>query len=312
MLSTRDKITVITILDEVLSVGTSLKGNEQSHYCPFCHHHKKKLQINLETQKWHCWVCDAKGKRISSLLHKLNVDVKKLQKIKEIYDDEYTTYIPSKEEKAELFLPKEFKLLSNKPTGINPSYNNAIHYLKQRGIGMDDIKKYKIGYCDEGLYGGRVIIPSYDEEYKLNYFIARSFYKDEKMKYKNPPVSKNVIMFDSDINWNEPITLVEGVFDAMSVKRNSIPLLGKFVSKKLMNKIFKKGVKKINIILDEDATEQSLYYVDYFSKQGITVNNIIPDEKDPSEMGFKTVNTLIKNSKKTTYEEIIFQKLQSI
>lgn len=313
MLSTRDKITVITILDEVLSVGTSLKGNEQSHYCPFCHHHKKKLQINLETQKWHCWVCDAKGKRISSLLRKLNVDVKKLQRIKEIYDDEYTTYIPSKEEeKVELFLPKEFKFLSNKPKGINPSYNNAIHYLKQRGIGMDDIKKYKIGYCDGGLYGSRVIIPSYDEEYKLNYFIARSFYKDEKMKYKNPPVSKNVIMFDSDINWNEPITLVEGVFDAMSVKRNSIPLLGKFVSKKLMNKIFKKGVKKINIILDEDASEQSLYYVDYFSKQGITVNNIIPDEKDPNEMGFKTVNTLIKNSKKTTYEEIIFQKLQSI
>ena len=51
MLSQRDKSVIINILDEVLGVGTSLKGNEQAHHCPFCHHHKKKLQINLETQQ---------------------------------------------------------------------------------------------------------------------------------------------------------------------------------------------------------------------------------------------------------------------
>jgi ribosomal protein L37AE/L43A len=80
MLSQRDKVLVIGILDEVLGVGTSLKGDEQAHYCPFCSHHKKKLQINLETQQWHCWVCDSKGKRISSLLRKLHVNYKNYMK----------------------------------------------------------------------------------------------------------------------------------------------------------------------------------------------------------------------------------------
>ena len=87
MLSHHDKQQVITILDEVLGVGTSMKNDEQAHYCPFCHHHKKKLQINLKTQYWHCWVCDAKGRKIQRLLKRLHVDSRKLKKIYEIYGD---------------------------------------------------------------------------------------------------------------------------------------------------------------------------------------------------------------------------------
>ena len=64
-------------------------------------------------------------------------------------------------------------------------------------------------------------------------------------------------MFENQINWNEPITLVEGVFDAMAVKRNSIPILGKFIPTKLNEAIFKNRVKNINILLDEDAQQQA-------------------------------------------------------
>ena len=112
MLSQRDKSVIINILDEVLGVGTSLKGNEQAHHCPFCHHHKKKLQINLETQQWHCWVCDAKGRKIQTLLRKLQVDSSKIKKIYEIYGDDYiVSSTTTDEEKVELRLPSEFKSL---------------------------------------------------------------------------------------------------------------------------------------------------------------------------------------------------------
>lgn len=312
MLSTRDKNLVISILDETLGVGRSLRGNEQAHHCPFCNHHKKKLQVNLETQKWHCWVCDAKGKKIYRLLKKAGTNPKKLQRINEIYEDHYIPQEFKEEDDKPLFLPQEYKSLIRKPNGINPSYNTAIHYLSKRGFGMDDIRRYNIGYCEEGLYSGRIIIPSYDENYKLNYFIARSFYEDSTMKYKNPPVSKNVVMFESEINWNHPITLVEGVFDAMTIKRNTIPLLGKFLSKKLLNKILTSGVSKINILLDSDAQKDALYWTDYLSKEGIEVTNIKPGEKDANEMGFDSVINLIKQSKQTTYQDLIFQKLNSI
>jgi DNA primase len=310
MLSQRDKLTIISILNDTLGVGSSLKGDEQAHHCPFCHHHKKKLQVNLETQQWHCWVCDAKGKRIQGLLKKLHVDSHKLKKVYEIYGDDYVVYSnDSEEEKIELRLPNEFKSLLETPKGINPTFRKVKYYADNRGITTEDIIRYNIGYCDSGLYNGRIIIPSYDSDNKLNYFIARSVFEDEPYKYKNPPVSKNVIMFENQINWNEPITIVEGAFDAMAVKRNAIPILGKFIPKKLMDSIYKKEVKHINILLDKDAQQQALNYVVQLGNQGIEVRNIIPSDKDAGEMGFSRVNQILKESTETDFSDVIKQKL---
>jgi len=313
MLSHHEKQSVINILDDVLGPGTSMKNDEQAHYCPFCHHHKKKLQINLQSQKWHCWVCDSKGKRIQSLLKRLHVDSRKLKKIFEIYGDDYVVYSNNTEdEKVELRLPNEFRSLLEEPKGINPLYRKVKEYARKRNISEGDIKRYNIGYCDSGHYANRIIIPSYDRDNRLNYFIARSVFDEEKFKYKNPPVSKNVIMFENQINWNEPITLVEGVFDAMAVKRNAIPLLGKFVPKTLNDTIYKKEVKSINILLDEDAQEQALRYTVQYQNQGITTKNIKPTDKDASDMGFSEVNTKLKESEQTQFVDIISQKLKSL
>ena len=311
MLSGKQKLVVINILDDALGIGSSLKGNEQAHHCPFCHHHKKKLQINLDNQNWHCWVCNAKGRTINSLLRKLNVDIRSISKLKDIYGDVETNSTITEEE-PKLFLPKEFKQLYIKPKGFNPIYNHAVAYLRNRNITTKDIVKYNIGYCEDGLYGGRVIIPSYDDSGDLNYFVARSFYEDEKMKYKNPPVNRDVIVFEDMINWNEPITLVEGVFDSFSVKRNAIPMLGKFLLNKLKNKIRERGVKEINILLDSDAIDDSTKHADYFIKNGITVKNIIPSDKDAGEMGFQKVNELIKKQTQTGWDDLILTKINNL
>ena len=314
MLSHHEKQQVITILDEVLGPGTSMKNDEQAHFCPFCHHHKKKLQVNIKTQYWHCWVCDAKGRKIQRLLKRLHVDSRKLKKIYEIYGDDYVVYSKeTEEEKVELRLPSEFKSLLKVPTGkIKPVYKKALKYAEERGITKEDITRYNIGYCDTGMYSNRIIIPSYDLDNRLNYFIARSIHAEEKFKYKNPPVSKNVIMFENQINWNEPITLVEGAFDAIAVKRNVIPILGKFIPNKLNNAIFKNEVKSINILLDEDAQQQALRYTMQFSNQGISTKNIIPTDKDASEMGFSKINSKLKKTEETDFGDIISQKLKGI
>jgi len=312
MLSARNKLIVINVLDDVLGVGTSLKGNEQTHHCPFCHHHKKKLQVNLDTQYWHCWVCDSKGRSIHSLLRKLNVDRTELGKIVSIYGEYIATNSDENEEVIKLQLPKEFKPLYIKPKSLNIAYNQALGYLFRRGISKDEILKYNMGFCDDGLYGGRIIVPSYSENDELNYFVARSFYEDATMKYKNPPVSRDVIVFDNQINWNEPIILVEGVFDSFSVKRNVIPILGKFLPKTLKKKIFEKGVKEITIILDSDAVSDSVKHSEYFIKNGISVKNIIPTGKDAGDMGFDEVNDLVKNANITEWDTLILSKLNNL
>jgi DNA primase len=185
-------------------------------------------------------------------------------------------------------------------------------YLTQRGIGMKEIVKYKIGYCKDGLYGRRVIIPSYDINGQLNYFVSRSYYPDEKMKYKNPPISKNIIGFESQINWNEPIILCEGVFDAITIKRNAIPLLGKFPSKQLVEKIFMSGVTDIVISLDSDAITEALRASEYFRKQGINVKLMQLKDKDASEIGYTKFYEELNKSKQFSTEELLLNKINNI
>jgi DNA primase len=311
MLSFKNKLAVINVLDDLLGVGSSLKGNEQSHHCPFCHHHKKKLQVNLDTQKFHCWVCDAKGRSIYSLVRKLNPTQSHITIIKRIYGDDSYEYTNTDESDSviELKLPTEFKKLLPILSKPSPVYKKALSYLRKRGIGWDVIQKYNIGYCDDGLYGGRIIIPSYDSDGKLNYFEARTFYDNVSLKYKKPPISRNIIMFESQINWKEPIVLVEGVFDAFSIRRNVIPLLGKFVLPKLKERIFLEGVKEIHIVLDSDAVLEGVRWAKYFLDNGIKIKHIIPEGKDIGDMGFQLGITTIKGHSYSSWDSILMSKL---
>jgi DNA primase len=274
-----------------------LKGNELAFYCPFCNHSKQKLQVNTETQKWHCWTCNSGGKKLTSLLKKLDVDRKTISIIREIYgDSNYNPKLEDADTKVYIQLPKEFISLGESPKGFNPEYKHAIHYLTQRGIGIKDIIKYNIGYCKEGLYGQRIIIPSYNSDGSLNYFVSRSYYPENKMKYKNPPISKNIICFESQVNWNEPIILCEGVFDAITIKRNAIPLLGKFPSRNLVEKIFMSGVSDIIISLDSDAINKMMYM----------------EDKDASEIGYKKFYEQLKKTKEFSSEELLLNKINSL
>ena len=313
MLNNTQKNTVISTLSSTLGLYSTLRGNELAFYCPFCHHHKQKLQVNTETQKWHCWTCNSGGKKLTSLLRKLDVDKKTISVIREIYGD--TNYSHSQEDsetKIFISLPKEYISLANEPKGFNPEYKHAIHYLTQRGIGIAEIVKYGIGYCKDGLYARRIIIPSYNSDGSLNYFISRSYYSEERMKYKNPPISKNIICLDSQINWNEPVILCEGVFDAITIRRNAIPLLGKFPSKTLVEKIFMNGVTDIVISLDNDAINEALKVSDYFRKQGINVRLMMLKDKDAAEMGYENFHNELNGTKEFGIEELLLSKINNL
>jgi DNA primase len=313
VLNHSDKNTVTNALSSALGSYSTLKGNELAFYCPFCNHHKQKLQVNTETQKWHCWTCNSGGKKLTSLLKKLDVDRKTISIIREIYgDSNYNPQLEDVDTKVFISLPKEFISLSETPNGFNPEYKHAMNYLTQRGITEKDIVKYNIGYCKEGLYARRVIIPSYNSDGSLNYFVSRSYYPEEKMKYKNPPISKNVIAFESQVNWNEPIILCEGVFDAITIKRNAIPLLGKFPSKELVQKIFLSGVSDIIISLDNDAINEALKAAEYFRKNGIHVKMMYLKDKDASDMGYEKFYEELKKTKEFTSEELLLNKINSL
>ena len=302
------KYELVTLLEKVLMKSYQMKNGEHAFHCPFCNHHKKMLQVNLETQKWHCWVCNKGGHKIGILLRKLNAPKQIISEVLKILGD-YRGVSKEKDEKTEynVSLPQCYKPLWEKSE--DPLYKNAIHYLKKRGIEGIDILRYSIGYCSSNGYSNRIIIPSYDADGKLNYFIARDMFPNSKFKYKNPPMSKDTVCFEMFINWNEPIVLCEGAFDAIAVRNNVIPLLGKFPSKTLVKRLVEKKVKKVYVALDEDAKKDAIKLSKFLMDYGIETYLLDMKDKDPSELGFKRFWEILKETKQSKFSDIIKGRL---
>ena len=282
------------------------KQDEYMFYSPFVSHYKPKLQVNIVSQKWHCWVSNQGGHSIYSLFKKINADTRYFTELKDLVFTP-TSSGDKTESKIIVSLPREFLPLWK----INKSLyrNQAKSFLSKRGITDWDIKKYKIGFCDSGLYEGRVIIPSYDDLGLLNYFVGRSFV-GEKMKYKNPNVSRDIVPFDWYIAWSKPIVLCEGVFDAISIRSNAIPMLSKKPSKSLLTKIFQKNVKTIYIALDDDAKKDAYNMSEFFKDFGINSKVVqLPKDKDQNDLGWKKITTLINSTESASFSDSIQARL---
>ena len=307
---------IVNLLSRVVgNTGRRLKkSNEYMFWSPFISHHKPKLQINIQTQKWHCWVSNQGGHNLFQLFKKLKASKEHFDELVDIVGDSKSLSLSSKfnkvKDKKIVRLPNEFVPLWK--DGINIIKKHAMIYLQNRGINLIDIIRYGIGYCEEGLYANRIIVPSYSSDGELNYFVGRDIYEGG-MKYKNPPVSKNVIGFDLFINWSEPIILCEGVFDAIAIKRNAIPLFGKTIPKSLHKKIIENQVTNIYIALDKDAILDSLKMVEMFLNEGRNVYMIDLEEgKDPSSLGFTKFTKLMNNTPPINQAGLLKYKLQSI
>jgi|TARA_Y100000310_G_scaffold2966_1_gene3941 DNA primase len=280
----------IQILRSIL--GDSYRSrDEYLFYCPKCEHHKKKLSINIVKNKFKCWICDYKGNSVHRLIRRWG-NFNQQQQWSELTSDFNigvfeTLFKPELliEEKQKIDLPKEFQTLAttNGSVGSLP----VRKYLNSRGVSKNDILKWKIGYCFFGEYEGRVVVPSFNLDGNVDYFVARSYNSDWR-KYLNPPVSKNIIFNELYIDWSSDLSIVEGVFDAI-IAENSVPILGSTLSEKhkLFNKIIENDTP-IYIALDPDAEAKTLRLIKKLIEYDVEVYKVnIHPYSDVAEMSKK-------------------------
>lgn len=256
---------MIGIFEEIL--GSPRKHSESkcqiAFDCPECSAEKGmidgdgkgKLEINYSKDVYKCWVCFQTNGTHGSVT-KL---IKKYGNNKLL--DEYKLFRPEKVrqyEKKERIneLPESYQSLSNISGGYH--YSKAMYYLNQRSITPDIIQRYNIGVCSSGLYKDRIVIPSYDSYGDINYFVTRAYDSNNFMKYLNPEVDKTQMIFNEKlVSWDSTIYIVEGVFDHMVVP-NSIPILGKFISDKLLSMLLNKASANVVVLLDDDAYNDAI------------------------------------------------------
>lgn len=294
MQRTRKLIALRRALDE----QGRLKGDELVSHCPKCKHHKTKLSVNLVTDFFHCWVCGWGG---SNILLILALDPERS------FYDEYKYELDQKHGKIEkvekkhipVVLPREFVSLSDERRSLH--FRQAIAYLADRGVSADDMRLYKLGFCEEGEYKNRVIFPSFDEFGELNFFYGRSIYKSD-LKYKHGEFDKDVIYNDLLVDWKFPITIVEGPMDAIKAGSNAVPVMGSRLREgKLLAKIVHSKVPVYvaldNPNLEKRAGNNLISTIDLLMSYGVEVRHVhLGLRKDPGECSRQEFDEFVRSS----------------
>jgi DNA primase len=259
----------VEVLVELL---TEFLGVPHQHYeskgqisfdCPACAEEKGldggdgkgNLEINYGKHVYKCWACSETygthgplGKLFDQYASKSQKKVYNLIKPEELKQEDI--------KRPKLRLPEGFTTFKDSNPRFIP-HIEAYKYLQSRGINDEIIDKYKIGYTVNGDFAYRIIVPSYNKEGVLNYFVARAWVP-KKMKYKNPAIPKDEIIFNEGlINWEKDVYLCEGAFDSFFLE-NSIVMLGKKMSKLLFETLYTNANGNIIICCDGDAFEDGM------------------------------------------------------
>ena len=253
------------------------RGDELLFTCPYCRHHKRKFSVNIEKNYYKCWVCDERGKNVGRVIRRFGslTHFREWQELVGKVDlgDFENLFGKKTEQSVEsiLKLPAEFRSLVG--NDLPKSSKPYMRYLERRGVSKADIVKWKIGYCSEGEYKNRVIIPSFNMDGHVNYFVARSVGNDWQ-KYKKPPASKDIAFNELYVDWHEDIVIVEGVFDAIKAG-NAIPILGSTLrdGSRLFKAVVSSG-SKVFLALDEDANEKADRIIHKLMSYGVDVSKI--------------------------------------
>ena len=313
------------IIDNILGSPKRDYGSNGwfEYNCPICAEHnggrvdnKYNLAVSIDLDSensfyCHCWKCEFRSS-LSKLVKKFGTNLDIDEYINEITALKESKYFKLSDNISvtnflnddKLELPKGFKLINKN----DKNSLNAYNYLINRGLNDKIIQDFNIGYIGQfqGKYSNRIVIPSYNIFGDLNYWVARDYTNQSKLKYLNPNIDKKSITFNEQmINWYEPITLVEGVFEHIVVP-NSIPLLGKVIDDKsdVFRNILNRAQNYIYILLDDDATENAYKMYKFLNKELPNKIKIIecPKGYDPSDyykiFGYKGILNLLKSAHK--------------
>jgi len=310
----------LDVLSQHLGNYKLMAGGNYYFKCVSCFHHNNKLTINIEKNVFACFHCGLKGKSFLYLLKLAGVSntnqykkvfseepKKNLEQIDNIFGEQVKERMPSK-----LSLPKGYESLFKNLE--KTFYKPAVEYLLRRGLAKEDILKYDIHYS---VSDQRILFPSYDREHGLNYYVARTIQPHESYKYKNAAASKRDVIFNEHlVEWDKPLYIVEGIFDAILSRKNAVPILGSNVgSGSLLFKRLLQNNTQVIIALDADAKKKMFKMINELVKYNIPVTYVDwkNEERDIAEMGSDKFEEIVTSGsvKSFTFEDQIKERLFS-
>lgn len=245
-------------------LGTPVGGTypEFRYPCPACGS-RDNLAVNVEKGTGHCFGCD------------LRVFVKKIEDYTRPYElIDLDDLFKEEEVEGQVIIPNHIWEHITRPLSLE-----GLEYLHRRGFTGDEISYYGIR---EGsvLYHGRVIIPTYNAQGQITFFVARDYTGTAEKKYLNPP--KQLCRAGDNI-WglnnarsSPAIIICEGVFSAMAVNhylnsQKAVAVFGKVLKDNQVSELLATRASVFWLCLDADADLSTRQWADALSRSGRVV-----------------------------------------
>lgn len=279
---------------EFFTSGKNVTQGWTNINCPFCEGGDPSNHLGISPHDFfNCYICGETG-HIVKLIQKIEkCSWLKAQRIFDSFQHEDFFEEKIKKDILKTNLPKE---------GSSKFPQRYLNYLKKRRFNPNQlITKYNLKCCHNlGKWKFRIIIPFYFNN-QLVTFSSLGITGKQEIKYKHQPKEEAVIpvketLFNID-SVKDKMILVEGITDVWRIGEGAVAIDGKQTTSEQINLIIRKNIKKILVMLDADAIEQTKKLAKKLSGIVPSVEYIELPSGDPCDLDdseVKEIRTFLK------------------
>lgn len=283
-------------MEDLSSILGEARGPTSSGWfqynCPLCAENGKTEDIKFHLGvhpghgRYNCVRCDSRG-RLDHLLRKLGADSKVIKgSLDALRDQIVSNFAVETPVMEEILYPENFYPWDH-PYGMQ-----AFSYLLSRGIPANEIPSYRVGYCTDGKYGGRVIFPVFDFFGKLVFWQGRLIDNVKgAQRYMTPPGGprKHVLFNLTNAVKYDSVIVTEGPISAMAAGVNAVCSFGKQVTQEQISALAVFPFSTYFVALDGDDIAVGIKVANaLYAKQCNVRFAFLPkpkEEKDPAALG---------------------------
>lgn len=312
--------------------------------CPFCGEHDKKLYVSPKGQ-FICFKCESRGNSpISFFMQYYDVSYKEasdmlkdedfaIPKVEPVDNETLLSRLVALNTKVEKqkqagkkcpAFPTNTKLLRDNLN--NPESYPYLWYLKNRGITLQQIYKYNLGYLTSGTIktqdkdmtiSNSIIFPTYGLNNDVIYWSTRSiepnpFIKSFNALAKDNEYSRKDVVFNLN-HVKDKMVICEGIFNAISstvADYVGVATLGKAITDDQINLMLKVNPKYFYVFLDNDAMKEEIKLIDRL-KQRISLDRIYLvvnpyKDKDANDLGSTIVKELLDKAQPVNLQSLLY------
>ena len=182
--------------------------------------------------------------------------------------------------------PEGFTELRSHDARASISFMSARRYVAKRGLSDALVAEARVGACARGPHAGRVVVPVLAEDDTWLWWVGRAWSKVAERPYMYPKGGRGDCLYNHTallVETDEPVIVVEGVFDALAYWPHAIAVLGKPTHAQVH--AMASARRPIAIVLDGDAWEEGEMLALRLRLDGQRAGSVkLPPRIDPDEV----------------------------